>query len=65
MDHFCCSCFVFVMFSCLFAVDLWSPAGKELIFWLSCDFVTLSCGVLGQVWCLIVSISNLCLLSYF
>ena len=28
-------------------------------------FVTFLCGVLGQVWYLIVSISNLCLLPYF
>ena len=55
-------CFVFVMFSGLFIVALWSPAGKGLTSWLSCMcffffvFVTFSCGVLGQVWCLIVSI---------
>ena len=30
-----------------------------------CGFVSFPCGVLGQVWCLIVSISDLCLLSYF
>ena len=29
-----------------------------------CVFVTFPCGVLGQVWCLIVSIPDLCL-SYF
>ena len=28
-------------------------------------FVTFPCGVLGQVWCLIVSIPDVCLLSYF
>ena len=28
-------------------------------------FVTFSCGVMGQVWYLIISISYLCLLSYF
>ena len=27
-------------------------------------FVTFLCGVLGHVWCLIVSIPDLCLLSY-
>ena len=31
----------------------------------SCIFVTFSCGVLGQVWYLIVSIPDLCLLIYF
>ena len=30
----------------------------------SCDFVTFACGVLGQVWYLIVSISDHCLLTY-
>ena len=28
-------------------------------------FVTFSCGILGQVWYLIVSFPDLCLLSYF
>ena len=32
---------------------------------LYCVLVTFPCGVLGQVWCLIVSIPDLCLLSYF
>ena len=31
----------------------------------SCVFVTFACGVLGQVWYLIVSIPDLCLLTYF
>ena len=31
----------------------------------SCAFVTFPCGVLGQVMYLIVSIPNLCLLTYF
>ena len=31
----------------------------------SCVFVTFPCGVLGQVWYLIVSIPDLCLLPYF
>ena len=59
--------------SCLFIAALWSPAGmlgKTLpLGSLLCDvllcFVTFSCGVLGQVWCLIVSMPDLCLLSYF
>ena len=29
-----------------------------------CDFATFSIGILGQVWYLIVSIPNLCYLSY-
>ena len=31
----------------------------------NCDFVTFPCGILGQVWCLIVMIPGLCRLSYF
>ena len=30
-----------------------------------CIFVTLQCGILGQVWYLIVSIPDLCHLTYF
>ena len=30
-----------------------------------CTFVTFPCCILGQVWYLIVSIPDLCLLSYF
>ena len=31
----------------------------------SCVFATFSCGALGQVWYLIVSIPDLCLLTYY
>ena len=36
MNHFCYLCFVFVMFSCLFIVALWSPAWEGLTSWLAC-----------------------------
>ena len=55
----------------LFINALWSPAGKGLTSWLSFVMSNLlrSCqfpiGILGQVWCLIVSIPDLCPLSYF
>ena len=54
----------------LFICALWSPAGKGLTSWLSfvvsnCEFVTFPCGILGQVWYLIVSIPDLCTLSYY
>ena len=70
MDHLCYLCLVFVMLSRLFIVALWSPAGKRLTAWLSfvmfnCVFVTFPCGILGQVWYLIVWIPDLCHLSYF
>ena len=56
------------MLSRLFIAALWSPAGKRLTSWLlfvmfNCVFVT-PCGILGQVGYLIVSIPDLCLLSY-
>ena len=48
---------------------LLSPAGKGLTSWLlfvmsNCDFVTFPCGILGQVWYLIVLIPDLCRFSY-
>ena len=54
----------------LFIDALWLPAGKGLTFWLSfvmssCVTVTFPCGIPGHVWYLIVSIPNLCPLSYF
>ena len=53
----------FVMLSCTSVwYALWSPAGKGLTSWLSfvmSIIVTLSLGILGQVWCLIVSIPDL------
>ena len=64
----CKYCF---MSSCLFIAALWSPAGERanllalLYVMVSCVFVTLPCGVMGQVWYLIVLIPDLCLLTYF
>ena len=54
----------------LFINALWSPAGKGLTSWLwcvmsNCDVVTFPFCILGQVWCLIVSIPDLCPLSDF
>ena len=53
----------------LFICALWSPAGKGLTSWLSfvvsiCEFITFSIGILGQVWYLIVSVPDLCTLTY-
>ena len=52
------------MLSHLFFAALWSPAGKGLTSWFllvmfNCVFVTFPCGILGQVWYLIVSIPYL------
>ena len=48
---------------------LWSPVGKGRTTWLSfvvlnCVFVTFPCGILGQVWYLIVSIPDICPFYY-
>ena len=58
------------MLSRLFIAALWSPAGKGLNYWLlfvmfNCVSVSFPCGIQGQVWYLIVSIPDLCRLSYF
>ena len=68
--HLCYLVLVFVTLSWLFITALWSPAAKGLTSWLlfvmfNCVFVTFPSGILGQVWYLIVSIPDLCHLSYF
>ena len=66
MDHSCYFCLVLLCFHArLFVGTLRSPAGKGLTSWLS--FVMYNCDVviLDQVWCLIVSIPDICPLSYF
>ena len=70
MNHLCYLCLVFVMLLRLFIAALWSHAVKGLTSWLSfvmfnCVFVTFPCCILGQLLYLIVSIPDLCQLSYF
>ena len=70
MDHLSCLCLVFLMVLRLFITALWSPTGKRsdllaLVGDIYCIIVTLPCGILGQVWYLIVSIPDLYFLSYF
>ena len=59
-------CHVFLSGPCSLVVTCWERAD---LFAIMCDdllrFFTFQCGVLGPVWCLIVPISDLCLLSYF
>ena len=48
---------------------LWSPAWKGLTSWLSfvvsnCEFCHFPIGILSQVWYLIVSIPDLCTLTF-
>ena len=65
MDHLYYLCLVFVMLSRLF-IAAWEGLTSWLSFvmfdWV---FVTIPYGILGQVWYLIVSIPDLCHLSYF
>ena len=70
VDHLCYFCIVLVMLSRLLVAALWSSAGKGLTSWLSFVVlnrvvVTFPFGIMGLVWYLIVSIPNLCPLSYF
>ena len=59
-------CLVFAVFCArLFICALWSPAGKGLTSWLSFVVSSVRIGILGQVWCLIVSIPDLCNLTYY
>ena len=63
-------CLVFAMSLCVyvymcFVVTCWERAVPlALVCDVYCDFVTFSFGILGQVWCLIVSIPDPCCLSY-
>ena len=63
-----CVCHAFACGHC--CLVLWSPAGKGLTSWLfcvmfNCVFVAFPCGILGQMWYLIVSIPVLCRLYYY
>ena len=68
MDLLCVfflSCVCYVFLARPFICALWSPAWKGLTSWLSfvmsnCEFVTFR-----QLWYLIVSIPDLCILTYF
>ena len=71
MDHLCYLCLVFVMLSRAFVHCCRGVTWMEradilaLVCDVCCDFVTFPFGILGQVWYLIVSIPDLCCLSYF
>ena len=60
-------CHAFLSVHCSLVVTCWERANLLAILYVmfSCVFVTFPFGVLGQVWCLIVSIPYLCLLTYF
>ena len=62
-----CVCHIFLPIHCSLVATCWERAGLLVLLYVVfyCVFVTLSCGILCQVWCLIVSIPELCLLSYY
>ena len=61
-----CVCHAFVSVHCCLVVTRWERADLlALVFTLNCVFVTFPCGILGQMWYLIVSIPDLCRLSNF
>ena len=56
-------CYMLNVYMC-FAVTCWERADLlALVCGVYCEFVTFPCGILGQVWYLIVSIPDLC--TYF
>ena len=60
-------CHAFLSVHCSLVVTCWERDNLLALLYVMffCVFVTFSCGVLGQVWYLIVSIPDLCLLIYF
>ena len=60
-------CRVFLSVHCSLVVTYWEKTDLFALFCVvfCCVFVVFPSGVLGQVWCLIVSIPDPCLLSYF
>ena len=70
MDTFCSLClFLLCCLSdhCILVMTFWERVDllALLCVMFSCVFVTCLYGVSGQVWYLIVSIPDLCLLAYF
>ena len=56
----------FASVHCYLVATCWERADLfALVFDVYCVFVTFACGILGQVWYLIVSFPDLCRLSYF
>ena len=62
VDPFCCLClsYCLVFSPFTFVVNCWERAGILAVLYM--HFVTLPFGILGQVWYLILSIPDLCLL---
>ena len=60
-----CVCHALASVHCCLVVTCWQRADLLTLVCDDCVFVTFPCGSLGQVWYLIVSIPDLCCLSYF
>ena len=61
-----CVSHAFVSVHCWFLVTCWERDDLlALVGDVNCFYVTFPCGILGQVWYLIVSFPDLCHLSYF
>ena len=55
-----CVCHAFASIYCCLVVTCWERADIWFLFVMSnCDFVTFPCGILGQVWYLIVLIPDM------
>ena len=69
MEHLCLVPYVshaFASVHCCIVVTCWERAHLlALVCDVCCIFVAFPCGILGQVWYLIESFPDLCLLSYF
>ena len=61
-----CVSHAFASVHCCLVVTCWEMADNlDLVGDVYCIFVTFLCGILGQVWYLIVLFPDICLLSYF
>ena len=61
-----CVTHAFASVHCCLMVTCWDRADVlALVGHVYCIFVTFPCGILGQVWYLIVSFPDICHLSYF
>ena len=61
-----CVSHAFASVRCCLVVTCWERADLlALVDDVYCIFITFSCGILGQVWYLIISCPYLCRLSYF
>ena len=59
-----CACHAFVSVHCCLVVTCWERADLLFVMF-NCVFVNFPCGILGQVWYLIILIPDLCHFSFF